>query len=138
MGTGLLAKPTWGVQVQPTVVSGAPITGTDGDTYVDMFPLRLLNQGGAGSVNMFSISGRVLYLMCQVFSNNDNGNFAIQLVRNGIPLPVATIFDPNETGRKALLLNIPFGANDRMQYRIIKPGNFSIVSFTLFVAGRDG
>ncbi len=137
MGTGLLKQATWAIHGNQDVISGGPIP-PNGDSAILMFPQRGIGPGGAvpGSVNLFDpLEGKVLYMMVDVTSNSDNIGFEVQLRRNAVSTAATIKFDPLETGRKALLLNIPFLVNEFMQWRIVKPQNFSIVSFTVFWAG---
>jgi len=137
MGGGLLSDGTWAIHSVATSVSGAPITGVDGDTWVGMFPQRISLTNPMGSVNVFDpLEGRVLYMLVDVLTNNDSIGFSIELRRNALTSPAKILFDPDEVGRKALLLNIPYLTQEFMQYRIIKPQNFSIVNFTVFFAGK--
>jgi len=135
MGTGLLSQGTWAIHGTLDTISGSPIP-PNGDSWIGMFPQRGLSPA-PGSVNFFSpLEGKVLYMMIEVFSNSDNIGFEVELRRNAVSAAAKISFAPLETGRKALLLNIPFLDQEFMQWRIIKPQNFSIVTFQPFFAGK--
>jgi len=138
MGTGLLKQATWAVHSTIIAVSGAPITGVSGDTWLGIFPQRV-STGSLpnGSVNVFDpLEGNVLYMLVDVISNTDSIGFSVELRRNNLTSPAKITFDPLEVGRKALILNIPYTPQEFMQYRIIKPQNFSIVFFNVFFGGK--
>ncbi len=138
MGTGLLSQGTWAIHGSQDVTSGAPKGGPSADSWIGMFPTRGLGVAPAnGGVNLFDpLEGNVLYMLVQTFTNSDNIGFEVQLRRNAVSTSASIKFDPNEVARKALLLNIPYGVNEFMQYRIIKPQNFSIVRWSIFFAGK--
>jgi len=137
MGGGLQSDATWAVHSINVVISGAPISGVSGDANVNIFPTRFSGTGGFGAVNFFDpLEGNILYMMVETFSNSDATGFEIQLRRNGASTVAKITFAPNEVARKALILNIPYLPQEFMNWRYIKPQNFSIVSFNLFLAGK--
>ena len=135
MGTGLLSQATWAIHTILDNSSGAPKVL---DSAVMMFPQRGAGPAGQpGSTNFFDpLEGRILYFMVEVFSNSDNIGFDVELRRNAVSTSAKIEFGPQETGRKALLLNIPYLPGEFLQYRIIKPSNFSILFFQCFFAGK--
>jgi len=137
MGGGLLADGTWAVHSTLLAASGAPITGIQGDSNINIFPTRLLGLGGFGMVNLFDpLEGNVLYFLCETFSNNDSIGFEVELRRNGASTVAKISFAPNEVARKALILNVPFLPQEFMQWRIIKPQTGSLIFYNLFLAGK--
>lgn len=138
MGTGLLSPATWATHTILQVSSGAPKGGASADSWIGLFPQRGVNAPGIpGSVNFFDpLEGRILYFMVEVFSNTDVLGFEVELRRNAVSTTANISFGPSETGRKALLLNIPYLQGEFLQYRIIKPQNFSIIFFQCFFAGK--
>ncbi len=138
MGTGLLSQGTWAIHTILQASSGAPKGGASADSSIMMFPQRGVNSPGIpGSVNFFDpLEGRILYFMVEVFSNTDVIGFDVELRRNAVSTSAKIEFGPSEIGRKALLLNIPYLPGEFIQYRIIKPQNFSIIFFQCFFAGK--
>jgi len=137
MGGGLLADATWAVHSSLQSVSGAPITGIQGDSNVNIFPTRLQGQGGFGAVNVFDpLEGNILYFMVETFSNTDNTGFEVEVRRNGVSTVAKISFGPSEVARKALILNIPYLPPEFMTWRVTKPQNVSIVFYQLFLAGK--
>ncbi len=139
MGGGLLADATWAVHTTLLVVSGAPKTGITGDSNVNIFPIRQAQASTAnvGHTNFFSpLEGNLLYFAVETFSNTDTIGFEVSVRRNGVSDTAKISFGPSEVARKALILNIPYLDNEFMQWRILKPQNFSIVFYNLFLAGK--
>ncbi|HEC66001.1 MAG TPA: hypothetical protein ENI23_11970 [bacterium] len=137
--TILLDNGTW---LTPVTNSSLGASGAASTTDFHLLSALDIGIGGgtglAQSVFGPTLEGKILWMAVTTISNTDSTGFGVSIRRNGTTDVVTINFDPDEVGRRARILSIPFLVTDHLQIRIHHRQGFSVTNYSLMVAGKIG